>query len=59
MIAFGLSAVMIVAAVVYAYLSDSMPERCLTETDKMFIADFQNAMKRVEKSHLLDRGLVR
>lgn len=38
---------MTIAAVVYAYLSDSMPEIILSETDKRFISDFQAGATRL------------
>jgi hypothetical protein len=39
--AFILSAMMTLAAIIHAYLSDSMPKQYLTETDDKFIADAQ------------------
>jgi hypothetical protein len=47
LVSFMLSAFVTVAAVTYAYLSDSMPEDELRETDKAFITNYQTGIKRV------------
>ncbi|KAH7076241.1 hypothetical protein FB567DRAFT_608937 [Paraphoma chrysanthemicola] len=46
-VAFIMSAVMTVTAVLAAYLSDSMPEEILSETDEMFISTFQQKLTRL------------
>jgi hypothetical protein len=57
-VSFVVSAVLTIVAVVYAYLSDSMPVGCLTETDRAIIADFQRfKTKLMESSPVLFVGL--
>jgi hypothetical protein len=57
-VSFVVSAVLTIVAVIYAYLSDSMPVGCLTETDRAIIADFQRfKTKLMESSPVLFVGL--